>query len=165
MTPERCFFITPETNLEITNEPRKLMSTTVSHISSGNSSRSTAAPWSTPATWISTSMPPSQVSAAATAPATAVSSRTSTCQYRASPPASLISPVVVAPSASLTSKAATFAPLAETRSAVERPMPVAAPVTIIRLPVRSAAICYLLEYVLLLRPSGPGEMVRQYLCS
>ena len=83
-------------------------------------------------------------SAAATAPATAVSSRTSTCQYRASPPASFTSLIVDAPSASLTSNAATFAPSADTRSAVDRPIPVAAPVTIIRLPVRSAAIRYLL---------------------
>ena len=85
-------------------------------------------------------MSPSHALAAMTVPETLASSRTSTLQNLELPPFSLISMLVLLPSSLLLSKIATCAPSSARRIADARPIPVAPPVTIHLLSVRSAAL-------------------------
>src|SRR5262249_51947768 len=104
---------------------------------------------STPAWWTRTPAPPTASWARAATSAIAVGSDRSACAATASPPASVIALTVASSSSGCRPAATTLAPRCAKSSAVARPIPVAAPVTIAFLPAREdIAGCY---------PRGSGD--------
>src|SRR3954454_16086643 len=112
--------------------PRRLISYTRSHTSSGSVSTDSSPVKSdswTPALLCRTSIPPNRSAAPSIRAWTCPRSRTSQCMNSASPPASWTSPTVSAPPSSLTSLTTTRAPRRDISRAVARPMPPPEPVT------------------------------------